>query len=361
MDLSQPLSRIEYKIAIKLGVAASLSLLAGMGFSRILEHPNYSVSATWCVLTSFVVLQAHLGGTYRAAWIRLLGVAIGAFMGGVFTSFFGSNFISLGISVFLTVLICSFFNIKESIRIACMSVSVVMILWGVRPAVSPWTFGFFRFIDSALGILVAVFVAHLIWPAQATTKLRQNLSHTLALTRKLYRLAMDLAPEPKDLELTTEKISKQLDDIFVENRQFLQDSKLEILSRTTRIEEWEALIDHMESVYSSTLVLIQFRNSNITQILDKSLRERLEETIHQIELAMRRLCKQLEKVEVKESEKLLESIEQLNEDLCRFRTTHTTRKFDRKEVEYFFVYFYNLRTVSEELLKVEEIVLRLKR
>jgi hypothetical protein len=55
------------------------------------------------------------------------------------------------------------------------------------------------------------------------------------------------------------------------------------------------------------------------------------------------------------------AVENLNEELTRFRTTHITRKFERQDVENFFVFFYNLRSIIQELLKMEEKVFLLNK
>ena len=44
--------------------------------------------------------------------------------------------------------------------------------------------------------------------------------------------------------------------------------------------------------------------------------------------------------------------EALAVDLTRLRGARTTRGFDLEEVEGFFVYFYTLRTIAHELLKM---------
>ena len=98
------LDRIELKIALKAGIAAFLSLYAGNSFAKLLDRPDYLLSGTWTVMSTFVVLQAHLGGTYKAAWVRFLGVLVGSFMGGFFTSIFGSNSVTLCVSVLFTVI-----------------------------------------------------------------------------------------------------------------------------------------------------------------------------------------------------------------------------------------------------------------
>ena len=42
---------------------------------------------------------------------------------------------------------------------------------GITPFCNPWLFGLYRFLDSCLGILVAVIIAHLLWPLKISQKI----------------------------------------------------------------------------------------------------------------------------------------------------------------------------------------------
>ncbi len=352
--LQKLLNRLEFQIAMKAGVAATLSLYFGVAFAKWLDRPDTLISGTWCVLSTFVVMQAHLGGTYRAAWIRFLGVLIGSFMGGLFTSLFGSNAITLGISVVLTVLSCSLFQIKDSIRIACLSVSIVMILWGLQPSISPWQFGWYRFLDSSLGILIAVLVSHTLWPTKATQKLRLSVAKTVHMINRLFQMELSLNPPPKNFQSIQKRLTKDIAQSIQQAQNFLVDSELEVLSRTRRIEEWTNLLDRLETIFDATKELNTFHTFDLKRILDENLESKLEETMRSVVKSMNLIIKRLKREYSEEpSEELREAVNALNEELGRFRTTKTTRKFERHEVEKFFVFFYNLRLVIEELIKMD--------
>jgi len=352
--------RMEVRIAIKAGIAACVSLYSGVGFAILLNRPDYLLSGTWCVMSTFVVLQAHLGGTYRAAWVRFLGVLIGSFMGGLFTSIFGSNAITLGVSVVFTVLICSLFELKDSIRISCLSLSIVMILWGLHPSMSPWTFGMYRVLDSTLGILIAVIISHTIWPAQASTRLRGNIAKTLRYINRLFQLELSLKPPPKHFDRIHRKLIRDINRLLDETRHYLKESELELLTKSRNIEDWENLLDHLENIFESTTELSSFHEYNIKKILDKKLKDRLIETMEACVSTFKDLSDMLKSSEIKEElTDLPLAVDNLNEELTRFRMTRSTRQFDREDVEHFFVFFYNLRSVIEELLKMEDKVISL--
>lgn len=347
--------QVEVRIAIKAGVAATLSLYMGSTIAYLFNRPDYLLSGTWCVLSTFAVLQANLGGTYRAAWIRFLGVMLGSFMGGLFTSLFGSNAISLGVSVVLTMLICSLLNLKDSIRIACLSLSVVIILWGLHPLISPWKFGMYRFFDSTVGILIAVLVSHLIWPSQASSTMREILASALDRLNRLFQLELTFhLPGPNFLKVYWE-LSQEIGDLLEEAKVTLSDSELELLAKSRSLTIWENLIDHLHTLFKKTCELQALQIGNLNKILDPELKIRLGETVETVSSTILELSAKLRGEVTEENiEKLPLAFAGLNEELNRFRKTHVTRQFEREDVEQFFVFFYNLRSLIEELLKMRE-------
>jgi uncharacterized membrane protein YgaE (UPF0421/DUF939 family) len=362
MSVSLPdriFNRMEVRIAVKAGVAASLSLYCGGSIAYYFDRPDYLLSGTWSVLSTFVVLQEHLGGTYRAAWVRFLGVLIGSLMGGLFTSLFGSNAISLGVSVVLTVLICSALKLKDSIRIACLSVSVVMILWGLHPSLSPWKFGMYRFFDSTVGILVAVFVSHTLWPSKATSHMRENIADTLEQINRLFQLELKI--EPSEMTTQLEKdLMREIKKKVEETHQYLSDSELELLTKSKSLEIWESLIDHLNSIYKITRELRALQKWGINKIFDAELQNRLMETVESCSNMIMKLSAMLRNANaIEQKTGLSTAISQLNDDLNRFRKSRATRNFERQEVEQFFVFFYHLRLLVEELIKMKETIVTL--
>lgn len=342
---------IEWKIAIKAGIAATMSLMLGVSVATVMQRPDSLISGTWCVVSTFVVLQAHLGGTYRAAMVRLLGVLVGCVTGGLFTTLFGSNPFLLGIGVILTVSVCSLLKLKDSIRIACLSLSVVMILWGVRPSISPWAFSLYRFLDSALGIFVAVVVTHTLWPTEATQKMRVNIARTLHALSTLFRLNLSPAEEK---EKSYRLLNRDAKKLLKENRAFLEASKLELLTRTANIEDWGALVVHLEMIFEELPLIKNFQEKNLDKILDKKLANELNSLIDKTDAAFQLLSEMLERLETTSPlGGLRQSLESLNEELSRFRTTRRTREFSFNDVENYFVFFYHLRAIVEELFRLE--------
>lgn len=351
------LAATEAKIAFKTGLAASLSLVIGMSYSAVFDRPDIVVSGLWCVMASIVVMQAHLGGTYQAAWIRFLGVLIGSIAGAIFIGLIGSGPFSLGISIFFTIVLCALLNIKESFRIAGLSTAIIIIMGGLHPVINPWLFGFYRFIDSCIGILVAVIVAHVIWPNKAIENIRLNITKTLNLLSKYFRLAINLeAKSPTHREISL-SLYAEISDLLEENRSYHKEAEIELFNNIALKEHWTLIISQLETIFESINLLEHVPKEALAKIFDDGLAIQLSIVIEKIDQAFQSLEKCLESNATSCNLSSLEqSIKNLNAELIRFRATRTTRKFNMEDVENFFVFFYNLRHIGNALVKMETIV-----
>lgn len=348
--------RIEIKTAIKIAVAGSLGWFLGIWFSHVTQRPDSLVSGTWCALTAIVVLQTNLGGTYQSALYRFLGVLIGSFMGGLCTVLLGSHPLSLGVSIVCTVVLCSILNIKESIRIACMSVAIVMILWGIGPKVSPWVFAFFRLIDSLFGILIALAVAHLLWPFQAARKLRINVAHVLFRLSQLLRLingGKDKIVDPIEKEEFWNHI-KEVDMLLEQDRDYLDEVKLELLMQPERLELWAVLHNELEELFKLILGLRRV-HERPKKLADSLLSKHVDNMYTCLDKALQHMAHQLTlRLPVGSLPDLAEALSNLEEDLERFRNSHSTRKFSLPDVEGFFVFFYSMKHIVEEVAGIAQ-------
>lgn len=353
-------NKLEGKLAIKTGLAATIGLFLGKHLSSIASRPDSIVSGLWCVLTAIIVLQAHLGGTYKAAWNRFLGVLVGSIIGGIFTSLLGSDAFSLGFGVIFTVLICSLLDLKESYRIASVSTAVIIVLWGLKPAVSPWAFSLFRFLDSCVGILIAVVIAHTLWPFHAVKKMRQNMSESIKTLQKLYSIVIKLGPR-QDRDATEYKIlASNVTDLLVENRGILEESKPEMLTKSASFDEWTLLINDFDRIFEQIVSLKNTYKQHIQEMFDESLSKEFEKITETTNEAFHKIDDMLRETNSSGESNLGQAIQSLKREMERFRTTHTTRKHDLEVVETYFVFFYGLKTILEILQKIEKRLLKLK-
>lgn len=350
--------RIEWKIALKTALAGSISLFLSFAINSYYKRPDYIISGLWAALAAIVVQQTHLGSTYKSAWLRFLGVLVGSAMGGFFTTTLGSNPISLGAAIFLTIVICSIFHIKESLRIACLSVAVVMILWGLRPNINPWVFGFYRLLDSCLGIGVAVVIAHLVWPLQISKKLSNHVADIIDYIRNGYNFSTSL----KVQEPGASTILRKANELTWKSRQLMEDSKLELLTTYDNLEEWKFLFNHLDILIDRVRVLNKAHKDNLADLITgEPLSIQLEAHKVVINNYLQSLLKAfITSLPLPDNDELTQSLGNLNAGLGEFRKTKKTSRLDLEDVEAFFVFFYTLRAFAEELFKVHKHMNKIK-
>lgn len=145
------------KHAAKTGLAAVLSLY----LARFLHLPE----SYWAAISAIIVMYSDVSRTRKASGFRLVGTAIGVSVGGAFAALFGQNVWAFGAAVTLTVLICAMMGFAEAARLAGVAVAIVMLVG--HPG-SPWTTALHRFLEVSFGIVIAVLVSTLIWPARSS-------------------------------------------------------------------------------------------------------------------------------------------------------------------------------------------------
>ena len=136
--------------ALKVGIAGVLSILA----ARMLGLPQ----GYWAAISAFVVMGSDVGTTVAASRDRLIGTAIGAALGAVFVALGGVHLVWFGVAVAATVLVCESLGLGQSYRLACVTVAIVML---INAAGSPWKTSTYRFLEVALGIVVALLISAL--------------------------------------------------------------------------------------------------------------------------------------------------------------------------------------------------------
>ncbi len=348
------IKKIEWKIAFKTALSVIITLFASLAIDTYFHRPDSIISGLWAAAASIVVQQGHLGLTYKSAWNRFLGILVGSLMGGFFTTFIGSNPFSVGASIFLTIVICSLLNLKDSLRIACLSVAIIMVLWGIRPHINPWVFAWYRFTDSCLGIFVAITVAHLIWPLQASKKLALLASQSLFNIRGIY--AQTATPETitEDQQINIKKSIRKTYDLIWKARQLLEDSKLELLTAYSSLDEWKFFFNHLENLLDRLDVISKSYRQNLPHLLDASLADCLKELVKITDSTLEEMFHAIEKLQPAPGDLALRnSLESLNQEILRFRKTKRTQQFTLDDVEGYYVFFYSIRSFAEEISKAQ--------
>lgn len=349
--------QLKLKTALKIALTAILSFYLCLAFDEYLKHPEYLVSGLWTVMASIVVLQGNIGGTYKAIWNRFCGVLIGSAVGAFFVFEFGSDAAVMGIAIFLTIVLCTIFKIPESYRIAALSVVIIILPLKLHPTNDPWTFAFFRFLDTCLGFIVAILVTNLLWPSKALTQMRMNIAETSILLQRYFEHL--LIPE-RSLKVT-QALTEEIDEALRKSREVLEESKVELLISFAPAGIWIDLMNCQERMWESLRVLESILDPSLDEVFDDEMKLLIGRIIEGIDLALEDCSQDLKTGQSKFDYSLIAQLESsIVEQKVRFRAAGTLKKYPLEIVEGYFVFFYQIRQLLASIHTLHQLLVQLK-
>lgn len=144
--------------SVRTALVAVASLLA----ARLFRLPE----AYWAPITTLVITQSSLGAALTVSWQRFVGTLLGAIVGGLVASYFGSHVLVFGICLFVLGLLCAVARSDRSAyRFGGVTLAIVLLIPRTRP---PWQIAFHRFSEVSIGIGVALIFAW-VWPEKEDT------------------------------------------------------------------------------------------------------------------------------------------------------------------------------------------------
>ena len=134
-------------------VAAVVSVL----IARLFRLPE----AYWAAITTLVITQSSLGAALKVSWQRFVGTVLGAVVGAIVASHFGTRVLVFGSCVFILGLVCAVASSDRSAyRFGGVTLAIVLLVPRAGPA---WRIAFHRFAEVSIGIGVALLLAWA-WP-----------------------------------------------------------------------------------------------------------------------------------------------------------------------------------------------------
>ena len=128
--------------------AATVSVCA----ARLIGMPE----AYWAVIATLVVMQSTLGATLTLSMERIVASALGASLGAIESTYFGSNLFVFALAIFFLGILSSVLRLeKTGYRYASVTLTIIVLI--PRTGAS-WIIAAHRFIEVSIGILVALAV-----------------------------------------------------------------------------------------------------------------------------------------------------------------------------------------------------------
>ena len=117
----------------------------------------------WAAVSAIVVMAFDTTLTFASCRDRIIGTAIGAFMGWVTFYAWHGHYLLYGLSVALCIFTCSALAFDKAGRLAAVALSIIVL---VKIDNGPAQAAIGRFLEVGLGIVVALVVTLLVFPAQ---------------------------------------------------------------------------------------------------------------------------------------------------------------------------------------------------
>lgn len=147
--------------AIEGGVVGSLAFLIGLHLVRHLEGPGAIIGAVWSAIAGLVVLQTGRADILRFSALQAVGTFIGSLISGLYLLFLPPNVWALALCTCLTTLACYVLRIADQARLASAAAVVIMGVSILSKAHSPIINAGLRFVESLIGLGLAVVVSFL--------------------------------------------------------------------------------------------------------------------------------------------------------------------------------------------------------
>ena len=136
-----------FQLAIRAGLAAGLSVAIAMMLG--LESPLYAMIAA-VIITDLSPVQTQQMGLQRLA-----GTVLGASLGAVISALQVVSIWMIGLGIMVSIFLCHLLRLQGAAKMAGYICGIVML----EHSAHPWTYAFYRLIETMLGIVVAVAVS----------------------------------------------------------------------------------------------------------------------------------------------------------------------------------------------------------
>lgn len=107
----------------------------------------------WAAISAIVVLGLESSLTIASCRDRIIGTAIGAFMGWVTFYFWHGHYVFYGVSVALCIFVCSGLQFEKAGRLAAATLTLIVL---VQPDSRPGHVAIARFLETGIGVVMAL-------------------------------------------------------------------------------------------------------------------------------------------------------------------------------------------------------------
>ena len=145
--------------ALQLSLRAAIAATLALALARLLQlqHPPYAM------ISAVIVTDLQPAETRKLAPPRLVGTLIGSVFGAAINSVLPPTLWTIGPGIMIAMFVSHLFSLPATAKLAGYVCAIVLLDHGD----APWSYAFFRLVETALGIGMAIcvsFVPKLIQP-----------------------------------------------------------------------------------------------------------------------------------------------------------------------------------------------------
>lgn len=205
----------------------------------------------WSAISAIVVLQSNVGSTVKASLDRFFGTVIGALLGYFATTTPWANWaLTYSITVLAAMLACAALRLKNSSRLAAITLTIVM---ASHVPGSHWSIALERFLEVNLGIVVALAVSNFVLPRRAREYLRLGLAEEFRIMGNYFVAIMEGYRDQPASNLA--ELRTAADSLVIGNDQLMKAARTEPAAGPASIEGLSLLTEFGRSLHDALLAL----------------------------------------------------------------------------------------------------------
>jgi len=181
MKIKKAIRKIKYYSPISIGMRTfktwiAATLTAAFSLTPIIGNPFYALMGT------VFGMQNTVSDSFKMGIGRVIGTAIGAFIGFLFAHFQLESPPAIGLAIAIAIIICGLLQIKHSILITITL--CLLIMFNPDREGGLFNYAFFRTLDTAFGVIISFLVNRFIAPPNHLKSLIIELEALSTLTKK---------------------------------------------------------------------------------------------------------------------------------------------------------------------------------
>lgn len=153
-----------HRMAGPLSTAILFALVSALSFSLAFAIAGFipessdtrMIGAMWAMISAIVVMQDTRSATISTAWLRILGSLIGAIFSALYLQFLPFSVIGMGVLIGVVVFACELLHMPGYLRLAALTVGIVMVISVLNPGIPPFVNAATRFFEVIIGSSVAI-------------------------------------------------------------------------------------------------------------------------------------------------------------------------------------------------------------